>query len=251
MKKMKGLLLSAVVFAFFTAVNAQAGEITISVAASMTNLFNDLVATFGTEHADIKIITNYASSGQLAKQIDQGAPADLYVSANPKWMKFLDEKGKILEGTKKVFAYNSLVFTGLPATKAASIADIKNLKKIGIGSPKSVPAGQYAEQAMTKVGIYEDLVKNGQVVMAKDVRQALMYAERGETDGSFVYKTDAMLAEKAKILFEVPQDLYNQVTYPIGLTTLAADKADAKAFYDFVTSPAAHETMTKYGFTLP
>lgn len=228
-----------------------AGELRISVAASMTELFKDLVATFSTSHPEITIVPNFGPSGGLAKQINQGAPADLYVSANPKWMNFLVDQKKIEASTRKTFAHNSLVFVGKPKRTITSLADLPGLERIGLGSPKSVPAGQYAQQALQKVGLYDSLLKSGKLVMAKDVRQALVYADRGETGGSFVYKTDALLARHAEILFEVPQDLYSRVTYPLAITETGKSSQDARTFYDFVTSAAAHTIITKYGFTLP
>lgn len=229
----------------------QAGVLRISVAASMTELFKDLITTYEKNNPEVEIIPNFGPSGGLAKQIYQGAPADLYVSANPKWMTFLVMEEKVEPSTNMVFAHNSLVFAGVPQEKINSMADLPELQRIGIGSPGSVPAGQYAKEAMVNEGLYDNLLKGGKLVMAKDVRQALIYAERGETDGSFVYKTDALLARRAIIMFEVPQDLYHKVTYPVAITLLGALKNDAKGFYEFVISEAAYPIIEKYGFSLP
>jgi molybdate transport system substrate-binding protein len=229
----------------------QAGEVKISVAASMTDLFKDLTAAFIADHPDVKIKTNFGPSGGLAKQIDQGAPADFYVSANPKWMDFLVDKNRIDASTKKIFAHNTLVFVGMEDSGVSELADLPKLERIALGSPKSVPAGQYAREALEKTSLWNRLLDNGKLVMAKDVRQALIYADRGETDGSFVYRTDALLAKKAKVLFEVPQKLYNKVTYPAALTLTGAANPDAAAFYDYVTSHVVHEKLIRYGFALP
>jgi molybdate transport system substrate-binding protein len=229
----------------------QAAELRVSVAASMTEVFKDLIADFSKLHPDVTILPNFGPSGGLAKQINQGAPADLYVSANPKWMEFLIEQKQINLATKTTFAHNSLVFVGHRAEHISSLDDLPNLQRIGIGSPKSVPAGQYAQQALLNTGIYDQLLAAGKLVMAKDVRQALIYADRGETDGSFVYKTDALLATRAVILFDVPQDLYDRVTYPLALTIEGVDKPYAQAFYKYIGSSDAAEIVKKYGFTIP
>jgi molybdate transport system substrate-binding protein len=163
-------------------------------------------------------------------------------------MKFLGEKKMISDITNHVFAYNKLVFVGSEQSKVKEISQITELTRIAIGSPQSVPAGQYAKQAMEAVGIYSDLEKNKKLVMAKDVRQALLYADRGEVDGSFVYRTDAMLAKNAKILFTVPDELYSRVAYPLALTTAGADKTTAKEFYDFMASETTIAILEKYGF---
>lgn len=246
-----GLQALVMISMFFFTASLHAGELRISVAASMTELFKDLAAAFSENHPDINIVPNFGPSGGLAKQISQGAPADIYVSANPKWMNYLEEQRKIDVSTRKVFAHNSLVFLGKADSGVTSLAELGKLTRIGLGSPKSVPAGQYAKQALDKVGLYGTLLKEGKLVMAKDVRQALIYADRGETGGSFVYKTDAFLARSAEVLFEVPQGLYSQVTYPLAITESAKASQEARLFYDFVTSDGAHAIITRYGFTLP
>jgi molybdate transport system substrate-binding protein len=120
------------------------------------------------------------------------------------------------------------------------------LDRIAIGSPKSVPAGEYATEAFKKAGIDRQLEKK--LVMARDVRECLMYAERGEVDGAFVYKTDALLAKQAKILFTVPQELYPRVMYPMALTTTGAKNRDAAAFFAFLRSDEAKSVLGKFGF---
>ena len=185
-----------------------AEEIRISVPASMTDAMKELIAQFGASGKHAPIVTNYGPSGTLAKQIVEGAPADLFISANQKWMDYLREEKQIDPATEKILAANTLVFVGMKNPAITKMADIVGLKQIAIGSPKSVPAGEYAVQAMEKAGIYKQLEEGKKLVMAKDVRQALTYADRGETDGAFVYKTDALMATQAVILFEVPQELY-------------------------------------------
>lgn len=240
------LLLS---LAFTTALSAK--EINISVAASMGDLFKELLVEFSKLHPDISIRPNFGPSGGLAKQISQGAPADLYVSANKKWMAYLVEQDTIDTSSQKIFAHNTLVFVGKKNETIRSINDVATLRLIGIGSPGSVPAGQYAKQALSKSGIYSQLQKDHKLIMAKDVRQALMYAERGETDGSFVFKTDARLASRAVILFTVPEELHKSITYPLALTTEGTDRPDARVFYDYLLSEKASALKTLYGFQNP
>ena len=248
---MKGVRAVAMTVVMLMAVSVQAGELRISVAKSMSDLFKELAADFTAANPGVNIIPNFGPSGGLAKQIDQGAPADLYVSANPKWMAFLVEKGRIASGTEKTFAHNVLVFIGRDTSGVATLADLTKLDRIGLGSPTSVPAGQYAKEALENAGLWQQLLDRGQLVMAKDVRQALIYAERGEAGGSFVYATDARLATEAKVLFTVPQELYSRVTYPLAITAAAAENPEARTFYDYVTSEAVYDKLRRYGFTLP
>jgi len=177
-----------------------------------------------------------------------GRPADIYISANPKWMDYLVAQGIIPAATVETLAYNRLVLVGHPGVPVTEMSDLTQLSHIALGSPKSVPAGRYAEQAMAKDGLYQSLLTEGKLIMTKDVRQALLYADRGEVDVAFVYATDAPLANKAKILFEVPQDLYPRVTYPMGLTVSGADKQVAKEFMDFLHTETAREIFRRYGF---
>jgi molybdate transport system substrate-binding protein len=142
-----------------------------------------------------------------------------------------------------------VVFVGKPGLKVKSLQDVVKLERVAIGSPKSVPAGQYAMEAITRGGVAKQLKKK--LVMARDVRECLMYAERGEVDGAFVYKTDAeIMAKNAKILFTVPQKFYSRVTYPVALTVTGSKKAEAVAFYKFLQSAEAKLVLSKYGYAV-
>ncbi len=241
-------LLIALMLSLFLISPAAATDIRLSVAASMTDAFKELVTTYENRTQDVKLLVNFASSGALAKQIAQGAPADIYVSANPKWMNYLVEQKLIPADQVSTFAHNSLVFIAGKDAPIKKLDDITQLNSIAIGSPKSVPAGQYAEQALRAAGLYEKL--QAKLILSKDVRQALMYADRGETDGAFVYKTDALLAREAVILLEVPQSLYNEVTYPIAPTKEGLGKPQALAFLDFLKTDRACAILKKYGFVV-
>ena len=240
-------LLMTVLSVLFMAGPVQAGEINLSVAASLKEVINELTASFAGTHQGVKFLKNYGASGALAKQIENGAPSDIFISANPEWMEYLKNKKLVDTGSISTFAYNTLVFAGIDG-KAASMQDLPKLERIAIGSPKSVPAGEYAMEALRKAGIVKQLEKK--LVMAKDVRECLMYAERGEVDGAFVYRTDALQAKQSRILFTVPRDLYSRVTYPMGLTVAGAKNGDARAFYRFLQSEKAGSVLRKYGFDL-
>ncbi len=242
------MLLTVICLQIFLLTTAEAQTINLSVAASMTDAFNALTAGFTIQHPDAVFQMNFASSGSLAKQIEQGAPADIYVSANPKWMKYLLEKQMIEPGTDRFFAYNKLVFVGEKKAARLNLESLVKLERIALGSPEGVPAGQYAKQAMERAGIYAPLKQDKKLIMAKDVRQALIYADRGEVDGAFVYKTDAILATHAKILFIVPDNLYDRVSYPMGLTVTGAKNELVKSFYAYLSSPETLAILTKYGF---
>jgi molybdate transport system substrate-binding protein len=222
-----------------------AREVHLSIAASLKDVINELSDSFTRKNPGVKILKNYGASGQLAKQIENGAPADIFISANLEWLEYLKSKKLVDTASFGIFTYNTLVFAGAPG-KATSMQDLTRLEKIAIGSPKSVPAGEYATEAITKAGLNKQLEKK--LVMAKDVRECLMYAERGEVDGAFVYKTDALQAKQAKILFIVPQVLYTQVTYPKALTVTGAKNKDAVAFFAYLHGDEAKAVLKKFGF---
>ena len=223
-----------------------AGEVHLSIAASMKDVMNELADGYARTHPAVKFIRNYGGSGALAKQIEQGAPADLFVSANPEWMTYLSQRNLMAAGEIATLAYNTLVVAGPAGTKVATMRDLVKLDRIAIGSPKSVPAGEYAMAAITKSGIEAQLAKK--LVMARDVRDCLMYAERGEVDGAFVYQTDALLAKDTEILLVVPGDLYDRVSYPMAITISGAAKPEAQAFYRYLASPEAQAILKKFGF---
>jgi molybdate transport system substrate-binding protein len=210
---------------------------------------NELADAFAKNHPDLKILKNYGASGALAKQIESGAPADLFISANVEWLDYLKERKLVEPSTIGIFAYNTFVFAGTTTQKIAGMKDLVKLRRIAIGSPKSVPAGEYAMEAFRKSGVEKEL--SGKLVMGKDVREAIKYAELGEVDGAFVYRTDALLLSKqAKILFTVPEGLHERVTYPMALTVAGANKAEAQEFLRFLQSAEAKAVLARYGFPM-
>ncbi len=232
----------------FAAVPAMAGEVNLSVAASLKEVISELAAKYEKAHPGTVFVKNFGASGALAGQIENGAPADLFISANTKWMDYLKEKKLVEQKSIGNFAKNTLVFTGSTKKTVRGMKDLAKLDRIGIGSPKSVPAGEYAETAIRNAGMEPQL--QGKLVMAKDVRECLMYAELGEVDGSFVYRTDALQGNKTKLLFTVPQKLYPEVVYPIALTAKAAANSDAKGFFTYLKGREAKSVLQKYGFVL-
>ena len=242
----RSLLIALVVLVFGT-ISVHAGDLNISAAASLRETIVELTTQFSKDSPGTKFQNNFAGSGSLAKQIENGAPADIFFSANREWVEYLTER-KLLDQTSiTVLAYNELVFVGNPRQDVVTLPDILKLQKIAIGSPKSVPAGDYAMKALKKAGMDRQL--ENKLVMAKDVRECLLYADRGEIDGAFVYKTDAQMAKNVKILFTVPRDLYPRVTYPVALTITGGKKAEAARFFKFLQSSTARNILIKHGFS--
>jgi len=245
---MKRFALAIIIFITLSSA-ARAGEITLAAGAGLKDVLNELTYTFVRNNPAVKITKNYAASGVLAKQLDGGARMDVIFVANRKWMNYMQEKRLVEGGTVKPFAYNTLVFVGRGAPWAGRIDALPTLGRIAVGSPKSVPAGEYALEALRNSGLEKQLEKK--LVMARDVRECLMYAERGEVDGAFVYWTDALFSRTATVWFTVPPQLYSRVIYLSALTGTGARDRDAVRYFSFLHSDAARVVLQKYGFEIP
>lgn len=228
-------------------------NLTISAAASMTDALNEIEKSYEAAHPHIELSFNFGGSGALQKQIEQGAPADLFLSAATKNMKPLVEQNLIEAGKEKTLLKNELVAVVPTDTKAAvaSIEDLSkaDVKKVAIGIPESVPAGNYAKEALTNSKLWEPLQLK--MVQAKDVRQVLQYVETANADAGFVYKTDAMTSSKVKIAFAVDPASYSAVEYPIGIVKATKHAKEAEDFYNYLQSQASLDVFIKYGFTVP
>lgn len=248
MVKLSALLSIITIAVLACASSALAGEVRLSAAASLKEAIDELADGFARDNPGVTFRKNFGASGALAKQIENGAPADIFISANREWMGYLQNRGVTGKAAVATFACNTLVFAGTPACKVRGMQDLPRLGRIAIGSPKSVPAGAYAGEAIKRAGIEREL--EHKLVMARDVRDCLMYAERGEVAGAFVYRTDALQAKEAKVLFTVPQKLYPKVAYPMALTVAGAGNREAASFFKYLQGYAARKTLRKYGFTV-
>lgn len=229
-------------------VSAAAGEVTIAAGVGLKDVVNDIAAAFTKKHPSVRILKNYAPSGVLAKQLDGGGNMDVLFVANVGWMNYMKEKKHVDPATVMPFAYNTLVFVSSNPHGPATLNDVTKLNRIAIGSPKSVPAGEYAIEAFKKAGIDKQL--ENKLVMARDVRECLMYAERGEVDGAFVYKTDALHSRQVTVRFTVPQELFSRVVYMTALTVSGTKNQDAKDFFSFLQSDEARSIIRRHGFVI-
>lgn len=224
-------------------------EITVSAAASLTNAFTEIGRDFELANPGVKVNFNFGASGALYRQIVQGAPVDVFASADQETMDMAQREGHILSASRRDFAGNSLVLIA-PAASNLSVTSLKdlldgNIRLIGIGNPDSVPNGRYAKEVLEKQGLWGVLSKKA--VFGTDVRQILDYAARGEIDAGFVFATDAKTGGKGvKILLDVPT--VRPVLYPIALTSDGSNKKAASSFIDYVISSKGGEVLKKYGF---
>lgn len=218
-------------------------ELKVFAAASLTDVITELAQNFEQEH-EVTVKLNLAASGTLARQIDQGADADVYISANKSWMDFLVGKDKTKE--TEVFAKNDLVLIS-PVDKNFQLEKIDSLlinteSKIAIGDPGFVPAGKYAMQVFD----YYQLDLTDKLLQSQDVRSALMMVELGEANFGVVYKTDALQSKKVNVIYTFPEETHQPVEY---FRVLVSDKELAKQFYDYLYSSEAEKVLTNYSFT--
>ncbi|MHA6480828.1 molybdate ABC transporter substrate-binding protein [Paenibacillus sp. strain BS8-2] len=227
-------------------------ELTISAAASLTDALEELKIAYEKKNEDVTLLFNFGASGALQTQIEEGAPADLFLSAATKNMKALVDGGFIEENKQTNVLGNELVVV-VPSDSKLNIATMQDLQgeglqKIAIGIPESVPAGNYAKGALEKEALWD--VLQSKLVQAKDVRQVLNYVETGNVDAGFVYRTDAITSKKSKVAFAVSPDTYAPIQYPVGIVKASEHSVEATEFYEFLQSKEALDVFAEYGFSV-
>ena len=226
-------------------------EILISAAASLTNCIQELSDMYTAENPQVKITSNFGSSGALQQQIEQGAPADIFFSAGIKQMDALKEKGMMLDSSVKNILENKVVLItpkGAPVVDSFEALAGEDVKKIGVGEPKSVPVGQYTEQIFQNLGLTDKLASK--LIFAKDVREVLSWVETGNVDAGIVYETDAKIGKNVEICASAPEGSHKKVIYPVGVVKESKQVEEAQKFVDFFFSDAAKEVFARYGFTV-
>lgn len=225
-------------------------KVLVFCAASLTNVISEIADSFQVKY-NVDVQLNFASSGTLARQIENGALPTLYISANKKWVSYLNEKDKTILKYEKQIAGNSLVVvvpqnSTLQAIEFNSTGDFPKMfdGRLSIGDPKHVPAGEYAMQAIESAG-YTAKLKD-RLLPAKDVRSALMVVELGEAEAGIVYKTDAAMSEKVKIAAEIPSALHAPIGYFISV--LKNFDENTLHFYDYLNSETAKKIWIKNEF---
>ncbi|WP_288062100.1 molybdate ABC transporter substrate-binding protein [Rodentibacter caecimuris] len=253
MKKSTQISIALFIFGFGLSLAASA-KVTVFAAASMTDALQQVAADYAKQNLKNEVVFSFASSSTLAKQVEEGAPADIFISASNKWMKYLSEKDLTVKESEKVLAGNKLVLIA-PTKSAIEKIDIAKgewieaLKDsyLSVGDPAHVPAGQYAEEALIKLNLW-DKVK-ARLVRAKDVRGALALVERAETPYGIVYSTDAKVSQKVKTVGIFPLESYKPVVYPMAILK-GHDHSDSRDFLTYLNSEAAKNVLESYGFSV-
>ena len=248
----KYLSVIAVLFVLaWTYAHALADEILVSAAASLTDVLRKSAAAYQSKSKHT-VKFNFGPSNGLARQIEEGAPADIFFSADLPQMDGLDKKGRLEPGTRKNLLSNQLVII-VPADSKLAISSPKDLlkadiKRIALAEPSSVPVGVYSSKYLTDEGLWDQV--KPKVVPVQDVRATLASVESGNVEAGFVYKTDAAVSKKVKIVYEVPIDKGPRITYPTAIVKESKRKDAARDFMNYVQSPVAKDAFKKYGFVV-
>ncbi|HBC0001700.1 molybdate ABC transporter substrate-binding protein [Vibrio parahaemolyticus] len=227
-----------------------ATDLKVYAASSMTNAIDEIAQDFK-EKYDVTVTPVYGGSSSIARQIINGAPADVFISANTKWMEYLVDEGVIDGDNVTNLVRNSLVLIA-PQTSSLAVfnfADAKaweaalNGSHLALGNPTSVPAGMYAKESLTTLGVWKEI--QTKVAPAKNVRLALALVERGEAPLGVVYKTDAQLTSKVKIVGEFASDTHAAIVYPAAVVN---DSTESRQFFQYLKSEDAKRVFAHYGF---
>jgi molybdate transport system substrate-binding protein len=244
-------LLAAIAIVAFSATAYAEQKVTVYAAASLTNAIGE-IATQYEKAKGVKVVNSFAASSALAKQIENGAPADVFISADSKWMNYLQDKNKIDKSSRHDLLGNHLVLIApkgspLKVTMDKSFDFAKSFDgKLCTGDLESVPVGIYAKQSLIKLGWWNDV--KSRIVGTQDVRAALAFVERGECSAGIVYETDAKISAKSDMVATFPDATHDLIVYPVAVVANA--QAGAKDFVEYLASPEASAIFSKYGFSV-
>jgi molybdate transport system substrate-binding protein len=226
--------------------------VTVSAAISLKDALDQLGREYERDHPGAKITFNYAGSGTLQHQIEQGAPVDIFFSAAQKQMDALQSAGLIVPETRHDIVANDLVLIAPSSTdEIHTFQDLAKaaVKTVAIGEPATVPAGMYAQQTLEHLNLWATVQKKA--VYAKDVRQVVTFVATGNADAGLVYRTDAQTSPKIRTIFTAPPSSHDPIVYPAAVLKNSKDPGAARAFLEFLETPHALEIFKTYGFNDP
>lgn len=246
------LRLVSLLVALAATVSSWAAEVSVFAAASLSDALKELAAQHQKATGDT-VSLNLAASSTLARQIKEGAPADLFFSADEAKMDDLAKAGLIEPATRQSLLGNTLVIV-VPTDSSLALKSAKELaapevKRLALAEPQTVPAGIYAKEYLQKTGLWESV--NGKVVAMENVRAALAAVESGNAEAGIVYKTDALISKKVKVAHEIPASEGPRISYPVALVKGGKNSAGAAQFLTLLTSAEGKAVFAKYGFLVP
>ncbi|MCG1010607.1 molybdate ABC transporter substrate-binding protein [Salinicoccus sp. ID82-1] len=245
------MLACMLIFMMLAGCSSASGEaeqsLTVSAAASLGDAMDEIKTFYEEANPEVSLSLNFGGSGTLQKQISQGAPVDLFISAAEDRFQILLDEGRMDDSAHTELLGNSLVLIVPEGNEEIAMDELDHVDTLSIGTPSTVPAGMYAKEALKSLGQFETL--EGNIVYAKDVRQVLSYVETGNVDAGIVYRTDAVGSEKATITEEISPSLHTQINYPAGVLKDSQNHEAAMDFYKFLQSEAALKVFEDHGFT--
>ena len=226
-------------------------ELVVFGAMSLTDALTEISERFG-EVREVKVYCNFAGSSTLQRQIEKGAPADVFISASPKQIDALQGERLIYEDTRRAILSNRLVLVA-PVNSPLAMTDVRllaqdSIRRITIGEPNSVPAGIYGREALTHLGVWTAV--QPKLIPSADVRSTLAYVESGEVDVGIVYQTDAGLSEKVRIIYQFPDSSHTPIVYPAAVLRNTGHKVLAQAFLEYLQTAEVAAIFEKYGFSV-
>jgi molybdate transport system substrate-binding protein len=233
----------------FWVVKAVAVDLVVSAAASLATPLNEAKPVFEATHPGTHLFYNFAASGILARQIEGGAPVDVFISASPQPMDQLQAHRQVLEGTRIGLLSNELVLVVPKGAqrRVKGFSDLSSAERIAVGDPGFVPAGQYAMEVLRHLGLWESL--RPKLVYGQDVRQVLEYVARTEVDAGIVFATDAaLMPDRVALVARAPAGSHQPVLYPAAVMVQSKSPEQARAFLEFLTRPEARALFEKHGF---
>lgn len=238
-------LLAAITLCCSASLNA--AEINVYAASSLTEALKEIGAGYEKQRGD-KLVFNFAASSTLARQIEEGAPADLFFSADNAQMDRLQKAGRIEESSRRVLLNNLLVVIAPADSKLEikSAADLRQVQHIAVGDPKLVPVGVYTRTYLEKTGLWKDL--ESKIIPTENVRAGMAVVESGNADAGFVYKTDAGISKKVKVIFSVPPNETGPIDYPAALVKQMPAKPEAEKLLQYLRADEAAKIFEKFGF---
>lgn len=241
----------ALLISWTPATAQQRTSLTVSAAISLSPALTEIKTVYQTSNPNVNITYNFGASGALAQQIQQGAPVDVFLGAATKQMDALQQANLLFNETRRNLLTNRLVV--ISPKNGAVVSDFKQLtdakiKKIAIGEPNSVPVGQYAQEMLTKLGLWQQI--KPKLVFGNNVRQVLTFVESGNVDAGIVYTTDAKISNKVTVQLTAAENLHSPIIYPLAVIRNSRNQAAAKTFVQFLAGDRAKIVFQKYGFGL-
>jgi molybdate transport system substrate-binding protein len=224
-------------------------RLTVSAAVSLKESLQEIAGLYQQQQPQFSITYNFAGSGTLQRQIEQGAPVDVFASASPREMDALQANGLVMVETRRNIAANQVVLIVPQDSQAVTgFGDLTapSVKRIALGEPASVPAGKYSKETLTSLKLWEQV--QPKLVFAQDVRQVLEFVARGNADAGMVYRTDTQVTDRVRVVAAAPESSHSPVVYPAAVLKASHHPDQARQFVEFLAGPEAQAALARHGF---